>query len=1045
MTYISLSLPSHSLIPYHSLSLLFPSLTPSLPFFNPHPFFLISSPLPTFSPTTHPPTPNLTHPPHHPPTPPTPIPQHPTPIPTPNNPPSPNTHPHPQQPPNTHPNTHTPIPTPNNTPNTHPNTHPQHHPPTPNTHPHPQQPPNTHPNTQHPSPPQHPQTPPQHPHPPQHHPPTPNTHPHPHNPHPQTPPTPTPQTPTTPTHPPPHLTTPNTQQRGFTVAISVQDGLVLQVSPAITEVLGFPKDMLIGQSFIDFVYPKDSINLSSKIIHGLNMPFRNESIKDNYGTTFFCRMRMYHGLRTSGFGVRNKRTVYKPCKMVLKFHDPTSLDETASTCDPNFALLLAELFLFRVFIRVIPFEMPAKGSFSIRHTASCNFSEYAPEAIPYLGHLPQDLTGNSVFDCYHPEDMPLLKEAYEEIVREQGKPHRSKPYRFRTFNGSYVTLETEWLCFVNPWTKRIDSIIGQYRVLKGPSDIGIFMDPANKAPTPLPEEVMKEALKAQKDILELLAKPVAAYKDPSKGSQEMRRRTLANMMSSIVDELDNLEKRESQTPPTQHSALPTTLRQHKQHHSQCPPLRQDHSSPVQYGLESVTSSSESPSSYGHLNYSETIHRFFRSQPKTMSSDESGDSKMEVSHPGSDGSNINKQSQDNSQSNSASGSGGSGDNCYHTRKSESTANGSRSGSGDTGCRTSSQRRSYKHVQLTEEVLSRHNFDMQKMFMQRQRTGLKPNKDKAKHKTMKKPLKKLVERPCGVKRCSGAQEHVGPPTKQLFLDPSAAGSSCSLKPSSLDLWAQRESQTHRQSSGSGVVAVGPGTAHVAPPYPSLVPGFYFPTGTSSLSQVTPVVPRDPAPVPLVLPPQPPTFLHPQGVAAVQYIPGIMYQPVVPPLFNAHQPVVPPLFNAHQPLVVYQHTAVQHAAVSLTQLPLPMSDGEKPSGAESDHDLFENIPQSAKSFVAKHSTSHLRRPDSQATSVKAEPGSARGSVASASGKVISSHSHVAESIRSYLEDTTTVSPGCNNKVSQYSQSTSVRAEAESIGSPDKHKIRLPRQNSR
>lgn len=161
--------------------------------------------------------------------------------------------------------------------------------------------------------------------------------------------------------------------------------------------------------------------------------------------------------------------------------------------------------------------------------------------------------------------------------------------------------------------------------------------------------------------------------------------------------------------------------------------------------------------------------------------------------------------------------------------------------------------------------------------------------------------------------------------------------------------------------------------------------------------------------------------------------MYQPVGPPLFNA-----PPLML---PNVVYQHTAV-HAP--LTQMPIPMSDGEKPSGAESDHDLFDPIPQSAKSFIAKHSTPHLRRPDSQATSVKAEPGSARGSTASASGKLISSHSHVAESIRSYIEDTTTVSPGCapkdteknraSSQVSQYSQSTSVRAEAESIGSPGK-----------
>lgn len=78
---------------------------------------------------------------------------------------------------------------------------------------------------------------------------------------------------------------------------------------------------------------------------------------------------------------------------------------------------------------------------------------------------------------------------------------------------------------------------------------------------------------------------------------------------------------------------------------------------------------------------------------------------------------------------------------------------------------------------------------------------------------------------------------------------------------------------------------------------------------------------------------------GVAAVpvQYIPGVMYQPVGPPLFNA-----PPLML---PNVVYQHTAVH---TPLNQVPVPMSDGEKPSGAESDHDLFEPIPQSAKVSV-------------------------------------------------------------------------------------------------
>ena len=112
----------------------------------------------------------------------------------------------------------------------------------------------------------------------------------------------------------------------------------------------------------------------------------NLSFLDNYGTSFFCRMRVYHSLRGSGFGVRNKRTIYKvrrermpicycrkvvtcssfckvlhsiycktlqPCKIILKFHDPSSMEDTASTCGPNSSLLLAE---------VIPIEAAYKGN-----------------------------------------------------------------------------------------------------------------------------------------------------------------------------------------------------------------------------------------------------------------------------------------------------------------------------------------------------------------------------------------------------------------------------------------------------------------------------------------------------------------------------------------------------------------------------------------------------------------------------------------------------------------------------------------------------------
>lgn len=82
-----------------------------------------------------------------------------------------------------------------------------------------------------------------------------------------------------------------------------------------------------------------------------------------------------------------------------------------------------------------------------------------------------------------------------------------------------------------------------------------------------------------------------------------------------------------------------------------------------------------------------------------------------------------------------------------------------------------------------------------------------------------------------------------------------------------------------------------------------------------------------------------------------------------------------------------------------------------------IYLKFPPHPQNFNLKRSAVHMRRPDSQATSVKAEPGSARGSTASASGKIISSHSHAAESIRSFVEDTTILSPGCAPKVKVFS----------------------------
>lgn len=59
---------------------------------------------------------------------------------------------------------------------------------------------------------------------------------------------------------------------GFCCVISMYDGVVLYTTPGIAGVLGFPKDMWLGRSFIDFVHPKDRETFSTRIATGVGIP-----------------------------------------------------------------------------------------------------------------------------------------------------------------------------------------------------------------------------------------------------------------------------------------------------------------------------------------------------------------------------------------------------------------------------------------------------------------------------------------------------------------------------------------------------------------------------------------------------------------------------------------------------------------------------------------------------------------------------------------------------------------------------------------------------
>lgn len=47
----------------------------------------------------------------------------------------------------------------------------------------------------------------------------------------------------------------------------MHDGVILSTTTTLTESLGFPRDMWLGRSFIDFVHPKDRYVHKCNSIH----------------------------------------------------------------------------------------------------------------------------------------------------------------------------------------------------------------------------------------------------------------------------------------------------------------------------------------------------------------------------------------------------------------------------------------------------------------------------------------------------------------------------------------------------------------------------------------------------------------------------------------------------------------------------------------------------------------------------------------------------------------------------------------------------------
>lgn len=293
-----------------------------------------------------------------------------------------------------------------------------------------------------------------------------------------------------------------------------------------------------------------------------------------------------------------------------------------------------------------------------------------------------------------------------EKAQTSGSVFRSKPYRFLTQNGSFVTIETDWSCFINPWIRKLEFVIGHHRVIQGPHNSEIF-DPPSSPQNKFFDEIVTKRNEIQAEIRYLLISELPRPENTAKQQVTKRCTDLASFMETLMDDVARTNQIKVKLSPQKMD--PTFSERDSAVLGEISPHHDYYDS---------KSSSETLPTYSQLNYNENMHRFFDSKPNTFAEDGSGEGTSTVSAMEIDSKNLPNQKhlspiQTSGDSGSASADNSSGPNPKM----------------NTSQNTSRASDSEKLLTLTEELLYRHNEDMEKIMAKKHREHRSVNKGDA----------------------------------------------------------------------------------------------------------------------------------------------------------------------------------------------------------------------------------------------------------------------------------------------------------------------------
>ncbi|KAF7661110.1 hypothetical protein LDENG_00269200 [Lucifuga dentata] len=284
---------------------------------------------------------------------------------------------------------------------------------------------------------------------------------------------------------------------GFLFVVGCDRGKIVFVSESVTKTLNYSRAELIGQSLFDYIHPKDmgkvKEQLSASELYprerlidaktGLqvqaDLPVGAARLCSGARRSFFCRMK-YNKIAVKVEekefqpSTSKKKESQKYCTVHCTGYMrswPTSQlgaegeGEADKQDSSHFSCLVA---VGRIHshvslqangeVRVKPIE------FITRYAMDGKFTFVDQRATTVLGYLPQELLGTSCYEYFHQDDLPHLAERHRKVLRSKEKIE-TNCYKFKTKYGSFVTLQSQWFSFVNPWTKEVEYIVSTNTVL----------------------------------------------------------------------------------------------------------------------------------------------------------------------------------------------------------------------------------------------------------------------------------------------------------------------------------------------------------------------------------------------------------------------------------------------------------------------------------------------------------------------------------------------------------------------------------------------------